>query len=81
MQPSRMGLPHDRGRRRPDELATKLVQWRQHALEAPGSLVVAISATYGGKGSVIGPLLADRLGPLHGPLHLRRCCRAAGNPS
>jgi cytidylate kinase len=46
----------------PEVLAAELARWRQRALEAPGPLVVAISATYGSKGGVIGPLLAERLG-------------------
>jgi cytidylate kinase len=46
----------------PEELDTQLAMWRQRALTHPGPLVIAISATYGAKGSIIGPRLAARLG-------------------
>jgi cytidylate kinase len=46
----------------PEALAAELAHWRQRAIAVPGSLVIAISSTYGAKGSLIGPLLAERLG-------------------
>jgi cytidylate kinase len=46
----------------PGALAAELAHWRERALGAPGPLVVAISATYGAKGGVVGPMLAERLG-------------------
>ncbi len=45
----------------PDDLPAELAEWRKRVLANPGPLVVAISATYGAKGSVIGPRLAERL--------------------
>ena len=45
-----------------EELIAELAHWRRQALESPGPLVVAISASYGAQGGVIGPLLAERLG-------------------
>ena len=47
---------------RPEDLAAELAGWRQRALEAPGPLVVALSASYGAKGGLVGSILAQRLG-------------------
>jgi MFS family permease len=44
------------------ELAGELVYWHQRAIAEPGPLVVAISASFGAGGSIIGPRLAERLG-------------------
>ena len=44
------------------ELAGELAYWRQRALAEPSPLVVAISATFGAGGSIVGPRLAERLG-------------------
>jgi len=46
----------------PQELAGELAYWNQRAIAAPGPLVVAISASFGAGGSLIGPRLAERLG-------------------
>jgi MFS family permease len=48
--------------RGPQHLAGELASWRQRALAEPGPLVVAISASFGAGGSVVGPRLAERLG-------------------
>jgi len=56
------GAAHGIEVRGPEELASELASWRQHALEEPGPLVVAISASFGAGGSLIGPRLAERLG-------------------
>jgi cytidylate kinase len=45
----------------PEKLAAELASWRRRAIAAPGPLVVAISASFGAGGSVIGPRLAERL--------------------
>jgi MFS family permease len=46
-----------------DQLPAQVAAWRQRALAAdPVPLVVAISATYGAAGSIIGPAVAARLG-------------------
>jgi MFS family permease len=47
---------------RPEDLAAELAGWRRRALEGPGPLVVALSASYGAKGGLVGPILAQRLG-------------------
>jgi hypothetical protein len=46
-----------------DELPGQIAAWRERALRAdPPPVVVAISATYGAGGSIIGPAVARRLG-------------------
>jgi len=46
----------------PEELAGELASWRHRAIAEPGPLVVAISASFGAGGSIVGPRLAERLG-------------------